>query len=74
MEVDKNQHESNKVIREHLAWCHYKLQHVPHIHEEDAMFGGAIKILEAICLDLQKKIELIEPPAPSTSEIENNEK
>jgi hypothetical protein len=61
-ELAKQQHESNKVVREHLAWVHYRLQSIPMIFEEHKLLHGALNILQAICLDLQTKIELVEPP------------
>lgn len=60
----KATHESNKVVRQALAFAHFKLQHVPHILEEDKDFELAVQVLHALCLDLQKKIEAVEPPPP----------
>jgi hypothetical protein len=56
-----NQHESNKVIREYLAWAHYRLQQVPMIIEEHKMLAGTLDVLAAFCKDLQAKIEAVEP-------------
>ena len=63
MEPTKEQvHESNKVIRENLAWVHHKLQYLPTMPEEHQMHQAAIGVLFALCTDLQKKIEEVEPP------------
>jgi len=59
---ERTQHESNKVIREHLSWAHHKLHYTPVVKEEFQLLDGAVKVLEAICLDLQAKIEKVEPP------------
>lgn len=63
------QHESNKVVREALAFAHWRLQTVPYIHEDRKNFEVSINVLEALCHDLQKKIEAVEPPAPVEPEV-----
>ncbi|MGZ3796479.1 MAG: hypothetical protein ACXVB1_08945 [Pseudobdellovibrionaceae bacterium] len=56
------QHESNKVVRHSLAWLHWKLGTQTFFLEEAQEALQARGVLEAFCLDLQKKIEEVEPP------------
>lgn len=58
------QHESNKVVRNSLAWLHFKLGTQQFFLEEANEALQARGVLELICKDLQAKIELIEPPLP----------
>lgn len=62
------EHESNKIVREGLAWAHQRLHTVPTYFEEHQMHKLAIDVLSALCLDLQKKIEAVEPPPPEDDE------
>ena len=55
-------HENNKKIRDGLAWIHFKLQTMAF---EPKDFNKALQakgVLYVICTDLQKKIEIVEPP------------
>ena len=59
----KADHESNKVVRHALAHAHYVLTNrVQWMKEEFVEVMNTCAVLEALCLDLQKKIEEIEPP------------
>ena len=60
------QHESNKIVREALAFAHYKLGVTPILIEEANTVAQSRGVLEAMCVDLQKKIELVEPPILKT--------
>jgi isochorismate synthase EntC len=62
------QHESNKVVRNSLAWLHYKMTSQQFFLEEAQEALQARGVLELICKDLQAKIELIEPPPPKEEE------
>lgn len=56
------QHETNKFIREKLAWLHFRMGSFQFYLEEAQHALEAKGVLEAICNDLQKKIEEVEPP------------
>ena len=56
------QHESNKIVRNSLAWLHFKMASQPFFFEEFTEAMQARGVLESICKDLQTKIELVEPP------------
>lgn len=59
----KADHESNKVVRHALAHAHYILTNrVQWMKEEFVEVMNTCAVLEALCLDLQKKIEEVEPP------------
>lgn len=62
------QHETNKFIRERLAWIHFRMQSMQFFLEEAQMALETKGVLEAICLDLQKKIEEVEPPVAKEPE------
>lgn len=62
---EQTQHESNKVVREGLAFAHYKLSVTPMLLEEHEAATLSRNVLHALCLDLQKKIEVVEPPKPA---------
>ncbi len=55
-------HEENKAIRDGLAWIHYKLTTTPHKQKSLDLAAQAAGVLFAICTEIQKKIELVEPP------------
>lgn len=63
-------HESNKVIRHSLAWLHYKMGMQQFYLEEADEAKQARGVLEALCLDLQAKIEAVEPPPKEEKEEE----
>lgn len=66
---EQAQHESNKVVREGLAYAHYKLGVTPLLLEEHEAATLSRNVLHALCIDLQKKIEAVEPPpAPKKEE------
>ena len=65
---EQAQHETNKFIRERLAWIHFRMQSIQFYLEEAQMALETKGVLEAICLDLQKKIEEVEPPVAKESE------
>lgn len=57
-------HANHKAMRDGLAWIHFKLQTASF---EPKDFNKALQakgVLYVICTDLQKKIELVEPPPP----------
>ena len=58
------QHESNKVVRENLAFAHYTIQTRQYLPEQFTDVTNCLNVLHALCTDLQKKIELVEPPTP----------
>jgi hypothetical protein len=64
------QHETNKFCRERFAWLHFRMQSMQFYLEESQMALEARGVLAAYCENLQKQIELIEPPAPVESETE----
>lgn len=59
---EQKQHESNKFIREKLAWLHYRMNSIQFFLEEAQIAQEARGILAAFCQDLQVKIEEVEPP------------
>lgn len=59
---EQMQHESNKTVRHSLAWLHFKMGTQQFYLEEVMEAMQARGVLEAICKDLQAKIELVEPP------------
>lgn len=57
------QHESNKIVRQALAHAHYLLNYqCKYMAEQFAEVAATIDVLKALCEDLQKKIEQVEPP------------
>lgn len=65
---EQKQHESNKFIREKLAWLHYRMGTFQFYLEEAQLALEARGVLEAFCNDLQKKIEEVEPPVVKDEE------
>lgn len=61
-EEQQKQHDSNKFVRERLAWLHYRLESMQFFLSEAQEAHEARGILAHLCEDLQKKIEEIEPP------------
>lgn len=58
-------HEGNKAVRQGLAFAHYVLTHQTRfMHEQFIDASNAVAVIFAVCEDLQKKIEQVEPPAP----------
>lgn len=61
-EQELEQHNSNKFIREKLAWLHYRMNTMQFYLEEITLAHESRGIIQALCEDLQKKIEAVEPP------------
>ncbi len=61
-------HQSNKIVRQGLAFAHHTLTYKPHVKEECLDYHVSVDVLEKLCKDLQQKIELVEPPAAPSKE------
>lgn len=61
-EEQQKQHDSNKFVRERLAWLHYRMESMQFFLTEAQQAHEARGILAHLCEDLQKKIEEVEPP------------
>lgn len=61
---DEIKHEFNKYARQSFAWAHYKIQVTPFPKGLHKLAREATGVLASICMDYQKKIEAVEPPAP----------
>lgn len=69
-EEQQKQLDSNKFVRERLAWLHYRMESMQFFLTEAQQAHEARGILAHLCEDLQKKIEEVEPPVVQEEKIQ----